>query len=78
MNTFASDWLILPVCDLCNYLLLVNHSLSLSGSCTIQNCVISDKVVIENNCNLNECHIGHGYRVTAGTKNKNELFSAAH
>lgn len=45
-------------------------------SCTIQNCVVSEKVVIESGCNLNECHIGHGYKVAQNTKAKNELYSA--
>lgn len=43
--------------------------------CTIQNCVISEKVVIEGKCNLNECHIGQGFKVTAGTKAKGETYA---
>jgi ADP-glucose pyrophosphorylase len=57
-------------------LILVHFSyILLYRSCTIQNCVISEKAVIENNCNLNECNIGSGYRVVSGSKFKSESHS---
>jgi hypothetical protein len=49
---------------------------STGTSCVIQNCVLSDRVVIEPNCNMNECSVGTGYRVPAGTKAKVDSFSA--
>ena len=45
-------------------------------SCTIQNSVICADVVIEGNCNLNECYIGSGARIAAGSKIKSEAVSA--
>ena len=41
-------------------------------SCTIQNSVICEKVIIENNCNLNECNVGVGSKVITGTKLRGE------
>jgi ADP-glucose pyrophosphorylase len=46
-------------------------------SCTIQNSVICDNVVIENNCNLNECNIGVRAKVTTGTKLRGESITAS-
>jgi ADP-glucose pyrophosphorylase len=45
-------------------------------SCTVQNSIICDKVVIENNCKLNDCNIGSGYRVVSGSRVKGESFSS--
>jgi ADP-glucose pyrophosphorylase len=55
------------------YLLVAYAATSIS--CTVQNCVVSDRVKIGNNCNLNECNIGTAYEIPAGTKIKNEAFS---
>jgi ADP-glucose pyrophosphorylase len=46
-------------------------------SCIIQNTVICDKVAIENNCNLNECTIGLGYRVPVGCEIRGEILSTS-
>jgi ADP-glucose pyrophosphorylase len=40
--------------------------------CTIQNSVLCENVIIENNCNINECALGANYRVSATSKLKNE------
>jgi translation initiation factor eIF-2B subunit gamma len=46
------------------------------NSCTIQNTVVCSGVTIESNCNLNECSIGVGSKITAGSKIKGESISA--
>lgn len=44
----------------------------LSCSCVIQNTIICPNTIIESNCNLNNCLIGEGARVSAGSNIKNE------
>ena len=44
-------------------------------SCTVQNSVLCERVVVENMCKLNDCNIGAGYKVVAGSKVKGEAFS---
>ena len=46
-------------------------------SCTIQNTVLSAGCVVENNCNINECNVGCGAKIAAGSKIKSESISSA-
>lgn len=41
-------------------------------SCTIQNSIICAGATIESNCNVNDCQVGEGYVVLAGSKVKGE------
>ena len=49
--------------------------LSLCFSCIIQNSVLCADVTVENNCNLNDCCIGKGVKISQGTKMKSEALA---
>lgn len=58
-------------------ILPTNNNGFLLNSCTVQNSILCDRVVIENNCKLNDCNIGSGYKIVTGSKIKSESFSSA-
>ena len=61
----------------CIHVVIVLFTSGSFYSCVIQKCVISSGVVIENNCNLNDCQVGQDTRVASGTKLESESITAA-
>ena len=61
--------LLVPLTNICR--------ISSRNSCTIQNTVLSAGCVVENNCNINECNVGCGAKIAAGSKIKSESISSA-
>ncbi|CAM9170877.1 unnamed protein product [Ascophyllum nodosum] len=54
---------------------VIMDSVTIGDNCTIQNSVICRGAIVEGGCNLNECYIGPEYKVSAGTKEKQETYA---